>query len=162
MRFNSNEAIAEHLIKFYPEICEIDKWDSKTICVRIPIEAPSEAITRNENVMELLNRVKRFNKNWVQTGHIKGDNFNNVSATISIKDNEWNKVGNWLWNNRKFYTGISVLPWDNGTYVQAPFEVISQKDFKEIDIELSSIYEQEDNVSFTQEIACQNGLCDVN
>ena len=53
----------------------------------------------------------------------------NVSATISLKENEWEAAGEWMWKNRECYNGLSVLPYDGGTYTQAPFEDITQAEF---------------------------------
>jgi len=90
IRFNKNEDIAKYLMENHPELCEDDALRSKdTLCVRIPIKAPKDAILRSESPIELLERVKRFAIDWIHPGHRKGDNTHNVSATISIKENEW-------------------------------------------------------------------------
>ena len=60
-------------------------------------------------------------------GHRTGENTHNVSATISIKEDEWESVGRWMWENRHCYNGLSVLPFDGGTYTQAPFEDIDKR-----------------------------------
>ena len=69
-----------------------------------------------------MERIKYLYENWVLGGHKKGNNTHNVSATVSIREHEWNKVANWMWNNKEGFNGLSFLPYDNGTYVQAPFE----------------------------------------
>ena len=75
--------------------------------------------------MDLLDRIKKFNTEWVRNGYRNGSNANNVSATVSIKDEDWQKVGEWMWENKASYNGLSVLPFDNGNYKQAPFEDIT-------------------------------------
>ena len=62
----------------------------------------------------MLNRISMISRNWVKSGHIDGINTHNVSATVSLRDNEWEEVGNWLWDNREAYNGLSVLPYDGG------------------------------------------------
>ena len=165
-RYNKSDILAQYFENNYPQLCETDEWDKNTLCIRLPIAAPKNAITRQEHVLSLLERVKRFNINWVKSGHRKGDNINNVSATISIKPGEWEIVGDWMWENREHYSGISVLPFDNGSYVQAPFEDISEgeyfkrlQDFSNINVD--NIIEEEDNIQFTNESACSNGQCEI-
>ena len=74
----------------------------------------------------MLERVKAFNTEWVRKGYRLGYNANNVSATVSIKEDEWGKVGEWMWKNKASYNGLSVLPFDSGNYKQPPFEDISR------------------------------------
>lgn len=165
-RYSKGDVLASYIERTNPNLIEQDKLDSKTMCVRIPIKSPSGVITREEDVMQLLERVKRYNINWVKEGHRKGDNINNVSATISIKPEEWERVGDWMWNNREFYSGISVLPYDNGSYIQAPFEDMTEEQYNELnskilEVNTDDIREDDDNVEFSQELACAGGLCSI-
>lgn len=166
MRFNKNEAIAQYLMINHPELCEDDVLrPTDTVCVRIPVKAPEGSIFRTESPIDTLERVKRFSTEWVQKGHINGANTHNVSATISI-DKEWKEVGDWMWENRETYNGLSVLPFFGGTYKQAPFEDITEEEYntriasvKEID--LTKVIEMDDNVDFGQVAACAGGACEV-
>jgi len=187
IRFNKNEEIAKYLTENHSEICEDDVLrPHDTLCVRIPIKAPENAILRTETAIDTLKRVKKFSQEWIEAGHITGDNTHNVSATIYIdknkkygdisflglKDtqsfyNEWEVVGDWMWENKEYYNGISVLPYDGGTYTQAPFEEITEEEYnkrissiKELD--LTNIKEEDDNVSFGQTAACAGGSCEIN
>ena len=113
-----------------------------------------------------MERVKRVSTEWVKTGHIKGDNTHNVSATISVKDDEWEEVGQWMWDNRECYNGLSVLPFDGGTYKQAPFETISKEEFEKLNaklkpIDFTKIEEVEDETDLSGELACSGGSCEV-
>ena len=94
MRFNKSETIAKYLMENHPEICEDEFYSPKhTLCVRIPIKAPENALTRNdETPIEFLERIKFYYNNWVKPGHINGINTHNISATISVKPEEWEKV----------------------------------------------------------------------
>ena len=103
---------------------------------------------------------------WVKPGHIKGQNTHNVSATISLHDAEWNDVGEWMWENRDLYNGLSVLPQDGGSYVQAPFEACSKEKYEAMlqslkKVNLTKVTEIEDNTNLTGELACAGGACEL-
>jgi len=167
MRFNKNEDIAAYLMVNHPEMCEDDVLrPNDTICVRIPIKAPEGSIFRTETAIDTLERVKKFSQEWILPGHINGDNTHNVSATISIREGEWPNVGEWMWENRDVYNGLSVLPYDNGSYVQAPFEDITEEEYnKRItnlhSLDLTKVTEIEDHVEFGQTAACAGGSCAI-
>ena len=93
-------------------------------------------------------------------------NTHNVSATVSIKPNEWDKVSDWLWDNHDSFNGLSFLPYDNGTYVQAPFEDITIEEFDKFSqyvktIDLEDVLEIKDNTNLQGELACAGGVCEV-
>ena len=116
--------------------------------------------------MNLLDRVKRVAKEWVKPGHKSGSNSHNVSATISVKQNEWDEVGEWMWENKDHYNGLSVLPYDGGTYIQAPFEDITKKEYEDKmkrlhEIDLSKVIELEDQTDLSSELACAGGVCEI-
>ena len=167
MRFNKNEDIAAYLMVNHPELCEDDILrPNDTVCVRIPIKAPEGSIFRTETAIDTLERVKKFSQEWIVPGHVNGDNTHNVSATISVKSDEWLTVGEWMWNNRDVYNGLSVLPYDNGSYVQAPFEDITEEEYnKRIatlqSLDLTKVTEIEDHVEFGQTAACAGGSCSI-
>ena len=167
MRFNKNEDIAVYLMANHPELCEDDVLrPTDTVCVRIPVKAPENSILRTETAIDTLERVKHFSTQWIKSGHVDGANTHNVSATISIQQDEWEIVGDWMWENREHYNGLSVLPYWGGTYQQAPFEDISEEEYnkrivtlKELD--LTNVREAEDNVEFSQTAACAGGTCSI-
>jgi len=168
MRFNKTETVAKYLMENHPEICEDEFYTPKTtLCVRIPIKAPKDALTRNdESPIDFLERVKHYYNNWVKPGHRNGINTHNISATISVKENEWEEVGEWMWDNKNTYNGLSVLPYDGGSYIQAPFEEITEEKYNELilklkDIDFSSITEEEDNTTQADELACSGANCEV-
>ena len=128
LRVGKNEAIYTYLAKNHPELIEDEFFrPHDTAVISVPQKAPDGAITRSESAISLLERIKAVHSDWVQTGHRKGQNTNNVSATITVKPYEWNEVGEWMWTNRKFYNGLSILPYSDHTYKQAPFEDCSEK-----------------------------------
>jgi len=166
MRIGKNEALYEYLRIRHPELLEDDLLNSKQAIVCIPQKSPEGSILRTENVMDMLERVKLFNLEWVRNGFRLGYNANNVSATVSIRDDEWNKVGEWMWHNKASYNGLSVLPYDSGNYKQPPFEDISEEKFKELEhalhaIDLSHVFEPDDATDLQAEAACAGGACVV-
>ena len=167
IRVGKNEAIYNYLLKTLPEIVEDEAFrPHDTAVISIPQKAPAGASIRTENVFEFLERVRNYSKHWVKNGHQDGLNTHNVSATISVKENEWESVGNWMWNNREYYNGLSVLPYDGGNYTQAPFEDITEEQYLEMvgklkGLDMTQVIEQEDNTDLQGEIACAGGLCEI-
>jgi ribonucleoside-diphosphate reductase alpha chain len=167
IRVGKNEAIYSHLAINHPELVE-DDFFKPTIqaVISVPQKAPAGSILRTEDVMDMLERVKKFNTQWVKKGHRKGANTNNVSATVSIQENEWEKVGKWMWDNKETFNGLSVLPYFGGTYKQAPFEDITEEQFEEMaqhlhNIDLSKIVEYTDDTALMDQAACAGGACEI-
>lgn len=216
IRIMKNDSLYTYLMINHPELIEDDKLRSHdTAIISIPQKAPEGSILRTETALDLLERVKKFNVEWVKGGHNKGDNTNNVSATVSIDKNrlytmeqlepgfneqqirewresfpydgyvgdgvtvddmikgldrpaieEWTAVGEWMWENKDTFNGLSVLPYDNGSYVQAPFENCTKEVYEEMmkslkDIDLTGVVEIDDNTSHSQEAACAGGQCSI-
>lgn len=167
IRVGKNESIYGYLAEHHPALVEDEYFRPKEQAViQVPQAAPEGSILRTEPPADLLERVKKFNLDWVREGHLKGQNTHNVSCTISVKDEEWAEVGEWMWENRNNFNGISVLPYDGGTYIQAPFEDITKDKFEEMlthltNVDLSKIVEIDDNTNLSGEVACGAGGCDV-
>tara|TARA_Y100000592_G_scaffold92353_1_gene153946 strand:+ start:22681 stop:24543 length:1863 start_codon:yes stop_codon:yes gene_type:complete len=167
VRVGKNEPIYNYLLNNHPELIEDEYFrPHDTAVISIPQRAPEGAILRTESALQLLKRVKKITDEWVKPGFRKGQNTHNVSATISIKDAEWNDVGEWMWDNRDSYNGLSVLPYDGGTYTQAPFEDCSKETYEAmmqslIEVDLTKVIEETDNTDLTGELACAGGVCEV-
>jgi ribonucleoside-triphosphate reductase len=164
IRIGKNESLYAYLVDNHPELLEDDLLNSKQGIICIPQKAPAKSILRTEHVINLLERVKRFNTEWVRNRSLVKSNHNNVSATISIADDDWEKVGEWMWHNKASYNGLSVLPFDNGNYKQAPFEDITESRFYELekslsDLDLSKVLEPDDATELQAEAACAGGAC---
>jgi ribonucleoside-diphosphate reductase alpha chain len=185
MRIMKNDPLYTYLIINHPELVEDDKLRSHdTAVISIPQKAPEGSILRTESALDLLERVKKFNLDWVKAGHRKGANTNNVSATISIDKSrqyafhqepntgeiwtrdEWQEVGEWMWDNKDTFNGLSVLPYDNGSYVQAPFENCTKEQYNSLmtklsDLDLTKVVELDDNTDLQGELACAGGNCEI-
>ena len=167
IRVGKNEAIYTYLSIHHPELVEDDFFKpSIQAVISVPQIAPEDSILRTEDVMDMLERVKLFNTKWVKKGHRKGANTNNVSATVSIKEGEWEKVGQWMWDNKETFNGLSVLPYFGGSYTQAPFEDITEEQFNELvthlhNIDLTKIVEFNDDTNLMDQAACAGGACEI-
>ena len=167
MRVGKNESIYNYLKINHPELLEDDYFrPHDTACISIPQKAPKGSILRTESPFQLLERVKKVATEWVNTGHRTGSNTHNVSATISLREHEWDAAGKWMWDNRNHYNGLAVLPYDGGSYIQAPFEDITEEKYNELikslmDINLNNVIEIEDNTDLKGELACAGGACEI-
>lgn len=161
------EALYAYLTKKIPECVEDDlRNPTKDAYVKFPVKAPAGSITRQEPALDLLERVKKVSLEWVKTGHRDGANTNNVSATVTVKDEEWKEVGEWMWKNRTVYNGLAILPYDGGTYSQTPFEDCTKYTYDKlmkgmVDLDLREVTETTDETDLQGEIACAGGACDV-
>ena len=167
IRLLKTEAIYKYLKKKLPALIENDYFQPTTQAIlSIPVKAPNKAIYSSENSLDLLERIKYFNINWIQPGHIDGENTNNVSATVYVKPHEWEIIGNWIWENKKFFNGLTILPSDTKHYKQPPFEKIVPEKYEELvrfikEIDLTEVEEEEDNTELKQEPACAGGACEI-
>jgi len=167
VRVGKNEAIYSHLLLNHPELVEDEYFrPHDTAVIGIPQKAPQTAIFRTESPIQLLERVKKVHGEWIKPGHRTGNNTHNVSATVSIREHEWDAVGEWMWENKEYYNGLSVLPYDGGTYIQAPFEDCTKEKYEELmktltEVDLSKVIEIEDNTDLSGEVACAGGACEV-
>jgi ribonucleoside-diphosphate reductase alpha chain len=167
MRVGKNEPLYAYMKEKVPALIEDCYFKPHLEAVMsFPQRAPEGAIYRTESFRDTLERVKRFNLDWVAHGHVYGNNKHNVSCTISLKDTEWKECGDWMWENKEFYTGISVLPYNGGTYVQAPFEDCTKETFEELfthltSIDLTQVVEHDDLTEAKDNLACSGGACEV-
>ena len=173
IRINKDEAIYAYLNDRLPEdFLEDDVFSPSTTAVlAVPVKSPDDAIFRNESPVDLLERVKHVHDEWIanEYTHREGANTHNVSVTVSIDTDQWETVGNWMWDNRRSYHGISVLPLDSGTYLQMPFTDSTKEEYDRLisklnecgDINLDDIHEDRDHTDLSGEAACSGGACEV-
>jgi ribonucleoside-diphosphate reductase alpha chain len=165
MRIGKNESLYNYLLENFPDLIEdcVFKPHLEAV-ISFPQKAPDNAILRTESVFDFLDRIEHFNRNWVRVGSRNADKHNNVSCTVSLNDDDWGPVGEWMWTNREVYNGISVIPYDGGTYVQTPFEDCTEEKYLELmshlkSIDLSKVIEIDDNTNLNDQIACAGGAC---
>lgn len=167
MRAGKDEALAQYMMKAAPDLVEQDVFVPNQVILSFPQKAPNGATVRTESILSLLNRVYQVSTKWVANGHYDGTNQHNVSCTISVKPDEWKFITDWMWDNKDHYNGISVLPYNGGTYVQAPFEDITEKKYYEMlpllnGINISEVFEDESVIiDLKAELACSGGSCEI-
>ena len=167
VRVGKNEPIYTHLLIHHPELVEDEYFrPHDTAIISVPQRSPEGSITREESALQLLKRIKKINEEWIKPGHARGQNTHNVSATVSIRPCEWIDVGEWMWENRNCYNGLSVLPFEDHTYKQAPFEDCSPEKYQVLlealkEVDLTQVVEYEDDTNLAGELACSGGSCEV-
>ena len=152
-------------IPMFPEVGQeelpLDKI--KTWVARFPIKSPQGSMTRDdETSFDQMERYLTIMKGWCkERGH-------NQSATIYVKNDDWDKVGQWVWDNFDDIVGLSFLPYDGGNYKLAPYEEISEEeyldaiqDFPNIDFQRLAEFETYDQGQGSSEIACTGGACEI-
>lgn len=126
-----------------------------------PVKAPDGAVTRNDvNPISHLELWKTYNEHWAE---------HQVSITVSVAEEEWPRVGAWVFDNFDHLSGVSFLPMDGGTYRQAPYQECTKEEYeaalakmpKSIDWSKLSDYEREDNTTGVRELACTAGACEI-
>lgn len=167
IRVGKNESIYSYLAINHPELVEDEFFrPNDQAVISIPQKARVNAAVRTENVTELLERIQRWNLEWVKAGHLDGQNTHNVSATVSVKEDEWELVGEWMWNNRDTFNGLSVLPYFDHSYKQAPFSDCTKEEYDELfkslkDIDLTKVVELSDDTDLRGELACFGASCEI-
>ena len=167
IRVNKVEPMYAYMVKNFPDMIEDDNRKDTDGVISVVIRAPEGAVTRrNETALEFLERVKYLFEHWIKPGHIRGENYNNVSCTCNVKNHEWDEVREWMWANRDNYTGISLLPYSDSSYEQAPFEDTNEEVYKEFasrdyHFEFDKIVEEKNFVNFEAAAACSGGACEV-
>ena len=169
MQCRVGDDLYNFFMEYHPELIKVMDYDPMSAVIGIPQIAPQDAILReDETALQMLERVLKWNVEWVRTGHRRGPNTNNVSATVSVLDTEWAGVGEWMWQMKNYYNGLSVLPYDGGTYSDAPFQEVSQEVFdRKMEyienniIDLTMIVEEQDNTTQKDNLACSGGSCEI-
>ena len=134
------------------------KGDS-TVVFSFPIKAPEGAMVRDDlTPTQHLDLWLMYQNEWCE---------HKPSVTISVAEQDWAEVSAWVWKNFDDISGISFLPYDGGTYKQAPYEEVSKEQYEELlakmptTINWSGLVEEDDNVKGVQELACSSGSCEI-
>ena len=169
MRIGKNEPIYHWLIENTPKLVEDEAFDpTNTAVLSVPIRVNAGEVTHtvNDDPIAFLERVKHIYDTWILGGHNEGPGTNNVSATCYVTPEQHDEVFQWMWDNRKHYKGISLLPKDNANYPQMPLEladedVINALEEALVDFDPRMINEPFDMVNFVSEGSCVSGQCSI-
>jgi ribonucleoside-triphosphate reductase len=130
-----------------------------TVVFSFPMKAPEGARLRDDlTALEHLDLWLMYQRHWCE---------HKPSVTISVKEDEWMDVGAWTWRNFDEVSGVSFLPWDGGSYRQAPYEECSKEVYEELltkmpaNIYWDTLSEKDDNVEGAQTLACVAGHCEI-
>jgi len=168
------EPVFQAFRKQNPHMC-VRKPDGKWV-IEFPVEAPAGATVKGDlDAINFLEMVKSTQQNWVIPG--TGDSLyapdltHNVSNTVQVKDSEWSAVAAYLWANRSYFTGVSLLPdIADKKYPFAPNEAVTteadEARFNQLiaeyqPLDYSTLREEDDSTSLRAEAACANGACEV-
>ena len=143
-----------------PHEPDVMKPDSTTVFF-FPVKSPDGAVTRDQvDATDHLNLWKEYNEHWAE---------HQVSITVSVREEEWPRVGAWVYDNFDELSGVSFLPMDLGTYRQAPYQECSKEEYEamvekmpeKIYWHILQDYELEDSTTSARELACTAGACDI-
>ena len=130
-----------------------------TVVFSFPQKAPEGATLRDDlTAIDHLDVWLMYQRHWCE---------HKPSVTISVKEEEWMDVGAWVWRHFDEVSGVSFLPYDGGTYRQAPYEECTKQQYEELlavvpkAIDWDTLVEIDDNVKGAQELACSAGSCEI-
>jgi ribonucleoside-triphosphate reductase len=159
VRSDNKDPITQHLLKAgIPAEPDVTKLESTTV-FSFPIKAPEGARVRDDiSAIDHLELWLLYQRHWCE---------HKPSVTISVKEDEWLEVGAWVYKHFDEVSGISFLPFDGGSYRQAPYESISETDYQQAlakmpkTIDWTTLFELQDNVEGVQTLACSAGNCEI-
>lgn len=159
VRADNKDPLTQFMIECgIPHEPDVSKPDSTTVFT-FPIKAPEGALTRKD--VDALTHLKLwlvFQRHWCE---------HKPSVTISVTEKEWPEIGAFVWKHFNEMSGVSFLPYDGGSYRQAPYEECTEEQYKELlaklpqNIEWDSVVEVDDNVEGVQTLACTSGVCEI-
>ncbi len=151
--------LRDQKVPFHPEVGQSDE-NATTYVLEFPVKAPDQSIVKNDlTALEQLEYWKMVKKNYTE---------HNPSVTISVGENEWIGVANWLYENWDMIGGLSFLPREDFVYQLAPYEEVTEERYKElvskfpqVDFSQILLYEREDETQGAKELACVGGTCEI-
>lgn len=173
---NKQDNVYKHFKKSNPKACEESVWSANKTddIATFPVEVPARAILKEDlSAIKHLDIIKSTQQNWVQPGTTSANERNvahNVSCTVMVKSTEWEEVISYLFDNRNFFSAVSLLPASGDKdYKQAPLEKVLDddntrwlellEDWKTVDY--TTLVEKDDKTNLQQVLACAGGACDV-
>jgi ribonucleoside-diphosphate reductase alpha chain len=151
--------LCDQKIPFHPEVGQSSE-NATTYVLEFPVKAPDQSIVKNDlSAIEQLEYWKMVKENYTE---------HNPSVTISVGENEWVEVADWLYKNWDMLGGLSFLPREDFVYQLAPYEEISKERYDElvsafpqVDFSQILLYEREDETQGAKELACVGGTCEI-
>jgi ribonucleoside-triphosphate reductase len=163
IRISATDALFKMLkdqgVPYYPEVGQ-SLENATTFVLEFPVKSPEGAICKDDiSAIDQLEHWKIVKENYTE---------HNPSVTISVGEDEWIVVANWVYENWDLVGGLSFLPRSNHVYQLAPYEAITKERYEEMkkkveDLDFSKIvtYEKVDEGDVKKELACVAGLCEV-
>ncbi len=163
VRIASTDALFQMLkdqkVPYSPEVGQSTSA-ANTFVIEFPVKAPDGSVTKND--LTALNQLEYWK--IVKTNYTE----HNPSVTISVGNNEWIAVADWLYENWNVLGGLSFLPREEHSYLLAPYEEITKERYEEmvakipkIDFSQILLYEKDDSTDAKRELACVGGVCEV-
>ena len=159
VRLDNKDPLAQFMISngFHGEE---DFYGKNNLVFSFPMKAPKGSVlVKDYSALQQLGLWKTFQEHYCE---------HKPSITVYVGDDEWMKVGSWVWDNINYISGVSFLPRDNGTYRQAPYEEITKEKYEElvasqkVEIDWTKFHEETDTTTAAKELACSSGgVCDL-
>lgn len=170
-----DEPVFNYFKKYNPSLIEKSTYKDKTYYVMFPVQPDSRSLTKESmNPLTFLETVKLVQTNWVLPGtnpNRSPNAFHNVSNTCTVPDipEMWDKVRDYIWKNRYYFTGISLLQASGDKlYKHAPRESVTTKEDEELwnnmqvtKVDYTQMVEEDDNTSLKETVACAGGACEI-
>jgi ribonucleoside-diphosphate reductase alpha chain len=134
--------------------------EGQTMVFSFPMRSPKGAMTRDKlSAVGHLQAWLKYQRSWCE---------HKPSITVSIREDEWFEVAQFVWEHFDSMSGVAFLPYDGGTYVQAPYEEIDEETYTRLAADMPTInwdrlreFEFEDNTAGSQTMACTGGVCEI-
>lgn len=160
-----------------PHMTEKSIWDANNTddVITFPIEVSEKALTKDDlTALQHLELIKSTQLNWVNTGTTEANKkpiTHNVSCTVIVKEDEWEDVLKYLYENRNYFAAVALLPSiGDKIYQQAPLQAVTTKEDEEkweqivknyTVVDYRHLKEEDDNTAVQQEVVCGGGACEI-
>ena len=177
IQVNHDDNVYKFFKIYNPHACEPSVWSANKTddVITFPIQVPEKAMIKSDiSAIEHLKLIKLTQENWVSTGTTEANKKplnHSVSCTVMVKDEEWEEVTKFLFDNQADFTAVSLLPSSGDKiYKQAPMEaVLTPEDEAKFDallkdwnrVDYKKLEENDDATMHAEEAACAGGACEL-
>lgn len=159
VRSDNKDPLTKYLIDAgVPHEPDVMKPHATTVFT-FPMKLPDSSVTRNDvDAIKHLELWLQYQRHWCE---------HKPSVTINVTEAEWPRVGAWVYDHFDEMSGVSFLPYDGGSYKQAPYETITKEEYENAIINIPTnvnwddLVEHDDNVEGVQTLACTSGNCEI-